>query len=810
MDTLLQDLRYGLRMLRKSAGFTVVAVITLALGIGANTAIFSVVNGVLLRPLPYPDPGRLVMVYESSRDFHKSSIAYPNFLDWRRENHSFTDIAAFRGDDVILTGSGQPEHLSGEYVSAGLFSVLGVRPLLGRGFLPQEDRQGANGVAMLSYGLWLRRFGGAKNIVGRALTLNGKSYTVVGVLPPDFRFRDQAEAYIPLGQWSAIELNDRQSHPGLHSIARLKPGVSLAAAQAEMSSIGHELADEYPKSNAGHGVTVVQMKDELVSYIRPTLLLLLGAVGFVLIIACANVANLLLARSTARQREFAVRAALGADRKRVMRQLLSESVLLSLAGGVLGLLLAFWGTHLVLAAIPDELPHTQQVGMDPYVLLFMLAVSLLTGVLFGLAPAFHTSNVNPQESLKEGSRGSGGGRHRTEGIFVVVEVALAMVLLAGAGLMIRSIWLLWRVDPGFNTSHLLKADVALSPTVTRSASSIRIAYQQMLDRVASAPGIQADAIASLIPLSGNDDEIGIWLGRGPQPAPDQMTSSLFYITTPGYLKVMGIPLLEGRFFNDRDTTASRPVVVIDDVMAKHLFPGQDPVGKQLNMMVIGPAEIVGIVGHVRHWGLDSDDTAKIRNEMYFPFLQIPDKYMPEIVVGAPLVLRTATAPLSTVSAVRANVAGPTNDQPIYSVRTMEQMISGSLTERRFTMLLLIIFASAALVLASVGIYGVISYSVTRRTHELGIRMALGAQKADVLRLVVRQGMILAVTGISIGIIGAVAVTRLLSGMLYNVRPTDPLTLLAVSFVLAGVALLACYIPARRATKIDPMVALRYE
>jgi predicted permease len=486
MDTLPQDSRYGLRMLRKSPGFTVVAVITLALGIGANTAIFSVVNGVLLRPLPYPDPGRLVMVYESSRDFHQSSIAYPNFLDWRRDNHCFTDIAAFRGDDVVLTGSGQPEHFSAEYVSATLFPVLRVRPLLGRSFLAQEDQEGAGGAVMLSYGLWQRRFGAARKVLGKALTLNGRNYTVVGILPSDFRFRDQADLYIPLGQWSAVRLTDRQNHPGLNSVARLKPGVSLAAAQAEMSSIAHELAEQYPKSNAGRGVTVVPMKDNLVGYIRPTLLLLLGAVGFVLIIACANVANLLLARSTAREREFAIRTALGADRKRVVRQLLSESVLLALAGGALGLLLAFWGTRLVLAAIPDELPHTQQVGMDPYVLLFMLGVSVLTGVLFGLAPAFHSSNVNPQESLKEGSRGSGGGRHRTEGAFVVVEVGLAVVLLAGAGLMIQSIWRLWRVSPGFNTSHLLTAEVALSPNVTRSPSSIRTAYQQMLDRVASA------------------------------------------------------------------------------------------------------------------------------------------------------------------------------------------------------------------------------------------------------------------------------------------------------------------------------------
>jgi len=824
MPTFWEDLRYSLRLFRKSPSFTLVAGLALALGIGANTAIFSVVNGVLLRPLPYPEPNRLLMVYETTAEFRGGSLAYPNFLDWRRENHSFTDMAAFRGDDFILTGAGQPEHLNGERASASLFPILGVSPMLGRSFTPEEDREGASGVVMLTYGFWQRRFAGSPDVLGKSLKLNAQSYTIIGVLPRDFRFRHAAELYTPLGAWDPLELNDRQNHPGLNGVARLKPGVTLAAAQAEMNSIAQQLSKQYPKEDAGRGVNLITMKEDTVANGRRTLLMMLGAVGFVLVIACANVANLLLAQSTARRREFAIRVALGASRRRVIRQLLTESVLLASGGGALGLLLAFWGTRQVLASFPGAVPRTQAVSIDPYVLLFTLGVSVLTGVLFGLAPAFHSSSVNPQESLKEGARGSGGGRHRTEGVFVALEVGLAVVLLAGAGLMIQSIWRLWRVDPGFETRHLLTAQVALSPTLGASvlgaqpsqaataagAISIRVAFQQMLDRVAHTPGVQAAALTSLIPLGPSDSEIGVWLGHRAQPPENQLSEVLFYIPTPDYLKAMKIPLLRGRFFDERDTTASSPVVVIDDVMAKHMFPGQDPIGQEISMLVIGPAQIIGVVGHVKHWGLDSDDSAKIRDEMYFPFFQVPDKFMPEIVVGANLMVRTSADPLSAVSAVRSQVAGPTNDQPMFGVQSMEQIIAQSLEERRFTMLLLIIFASTALVLASVGIYGVMSYSVTRRTHELGLRMALGATRGDVLNLVVREGMTVAAAGMAAGIVAALGLMRLLSSLLYGVRPTDPSTLVTVSLALAIVAFLASYIPARRATKVEPMNALRYE
>jgi len=800
-----QDFRYGFRTLRKNPAFTAIAMLALALGIGANTAMFSVVNGVLLRPLSYPDPDRLLMVFDS-----QTSVAYPDFLDWRRESQFFTDMGTFRSGDFNFTGAGQPEQVSGEYVSASLFPVLGVAPFLGRGFLPEEDRQGAACAVMLSYGFWKGRFGADPNILGKALTLNAASCAVVGVLPADFRFRERAQVYVPIEQWNSVELRTREEHPGLQVIGRLKRGATIETAQADLASICNGLARIYPKTNAGHGAKVVRMKDAMVGYIRPTLMLLVGAVGFVLIIACANVANLLLARSTARKREFAIRAALGADRGRVVRQLLTESVLLSLGGATIGLLLARWGTRLVLAAAPGSLPRSGEIGIDPYVLLFTLVVSVVTGALFGLAPAFHGANANPQEFLKEGARGAGGGHHRAEGVFVAVEIGLAVILLAGAGLMIESLWRLWQVDPGFNTHNVLTAKVALSPKVMASPQGIRLAYQQLLERVAAIPGAQSAAIASVVPLSENDSEIPFWPGTGPQPAQDRMTSAMFYIVTPDYASVMQIPLRRGRFFTDRDTIVSPPVVVIDDVLARRIFPGQDPVGRQMSIMVLGPVQVVGVVGHVKHWGLDSDDTANIREQIYFPFLQVPDKFLSEAVAGLTLLLRTGPEPLNLVSAVRAQVAGPTQDQPIYAVRTMEQIISRSLAERRFTMLLLIIFAATALLLAAVGIYGVMSYAVTRRTHELGIRAALGASHGEIVGLVVRQGMRLAAIGMAAGLVAALALTRFLAGLLYGVRPADPATLAAVTLLLGGIALLACYIPARRAAAVDAVVALRCE
>jgi len=805
-----QDLRYGFRTLRANPGFTAVAMLALALGIGANTAIFSVVNGVLLRPLAYPDAGRLMMIFETDSNFTHNSVAYPNFLDWRRESRSFTDIGAARSDDFNFTGVGVPEHISGEYVSASLFPTLGVAPFMGRSFLPQDDRQGAPCALMLAYGFWKQRLGADPNVVGKVLTLNAMSCGVVGVLRPDFRFRERAQVYVPIEQYNSVELRTRESRPGISVVGRLKPGVTMEAAQAEIASICSVLAGQYPKTNAGHGARLIPMKADIVGYIQSTLLLLVGAVGFVLIIACANVANLLLARSTARKREFAIRTALGAERGRIVRQLLTESVLLSLGAAAIGLLLARWGTSLVLAAAPDSLPRAAEIGIDPYVLLFTLAVSILTGILFGLAPALHGANANPQESLKEGARGAGGGRHRAESVFVAVEIGLAVILLAGAGLMMQSVWRLLQVDPGFNTRNILTTQVALSPKVMASPSAIRLAFAQMLGRVAAIPGVQSVAITSQVPLGPSDTEIPFWPGTGPQPPQDRITSAMFSIVTPDYLKTMQIPLRRGRFFTERDNLASPPTVVIDDVLARHFFPGQDPVGRQISVMVLGPVQIAGVVGHVKLGGLDSDDTAKIRDQIYFSFHQVPDKFMFGALVGLTLVLRTGPEPLSLLSGVRAQVAGPTQDQPIYAVSTMEQLILGSLAERRFTMLMLIVFAATALLLAAVGIYGVMSCAVTRRTHELGIRVALGSSRREIVGLVLRQGMLLAAIGLAGGLMAALALTRLMAGLLYGVRPADPATLGAVALVLGAIALAACYIPARRATAVDPVVALRCE
>jgi predicted permease len=577
-----QDLRYGFRTLRKNPGFTAVAMLALALGIGANTAIFSVVNGVLLRPLAYPDADRLLTIYETY-----SSVAYPNYLDWRRESRSFTDMGAFRSADFNFTGAGEPEHVSGEYVSGSVFPVLGVTPFLGRSFLPGEDQRGAPCAVMLDYGFWKRRFGADPNILGHALTLNAVSCAVVGVLPAGLRFQENARVYLPMEQWNSVELHTRESHPGLRVVGRLRPGVTVEAAQAEMASISNGLARQYPATNAGHGAKVVRMKDDMVKNIRPTLLLLVGAVGFVLIIACSNVANLLLARSTARKREFAIRAALGAARSRVVRQLLTESVLLSLGGAIAGLLLARWGTNFVLAAAPGSLPRSTEIEIDPYVLFFTLMVSIVTGLLFGLAPAFHGANANLQESLKEGSRGAGGGRHRTESIFVAVEIGLAVILLAGTGLMMQSVWRLWQVDPGFNTHNVLTTQVALSPKAMASPPAVRLAYQQLLERVAVTPGVQSAAITALVPLGESDSEIPFWPGTGPQPAQDRLNSGMFYIVTSDYPAVMQIPLRSGRFFTERDSLSSPPVVVIDEVLARHMFPGQDPVGQQISMTCWG-------------------------------------------------------------------------------------------------------------------------------------------------------------------------------------------------------------------------------
>jgi len=819
MQTLWHDIRYGLRMLASNAGFTIVAVLTLTLGIGANTAIFSVINGVLLQPLPYHDPNRLMILAEKTPEFDFMSIADPNLQDWQRENRSFESLAGFRWTDYDLTGDGMPEHLAARMVSASFFSTLGIKPVRGRDFEPQEDHIGAAPVVMIGGGLWKRRFGASPEVIGKMITLSGQGYTVIGVVPADFSLHGSVDVFTLLGQWDDVLAHSREAHPGLRAVGRLKPGVSMEQAQSDMNSVAAQLAQAFPKSNAHHSVNVGPLAQVIVGDVRPALLVLLGAVAFVLLIACANVANLLLARSATRRREMAIRAALGASQGRMMRQVMTEGVLMALAGGALGLLIAHWGTRAVLAAIPGGLPRMEDIGVDGWVLAFTLAVSVATGVIFALAPAIQMSRLDLQSTLREGSRGSTGGQHRLRSALMVAEVAASLVLLIGAGLMLKTMWRLSEVSPGFNPRNMLKFSVGLSPANRSNADRIRNAYRDLNQTILSLPGVQAAGEVDDVPLSGSDSEMPFWVSGRPRPSSQaEMLWALLYNVTPGYLRAMDIPLLRGRFVGDADTKGSAAVAVIDEVMAKGLFPHQDPVGQSIRIAVPdgfgpgldGPIEIVGVVGHVKHFGLDSDASSKIQYQIYLPLVQLPDQLMPLEAQNMTMMVRTSVDPLSLVSAVRRRVSERDSDEPVFDVQTMEKIISSSVAGRRFSMLLFGIFAGLALLLASVGIYGVISYTATQRTHEIGIRIALGAKRADVVRMVVGHGLRLSLVGIGAGLAAALALTRLMSSMLYDVRPTDFMTFAAVSTLLAGVAVLASYVPARRATRVDPIVALRYE
>ena len=820
MRVFLQDLRYGLRMLARNPGFAAVAVIALALGIGANTAIFSVVNGVLLQPLPYRDPGRLMRLSERSPDFGTMSVAYPNFVDWKDQNRSFAGLAAFRWDDYDVTGGGQPEHLSGKMVSADFFRVLGINPLLGRDFDPLADRLGASPVVLIGGGLWSRRFGSSPAVLGSQLKLGGRSYTIVGVVPAGFQLEGKVDVYTLLEQWDDILARSREMHPGMYVVGRLKPGVTQAQAQSEMTAIAARLAEAYPKSNSSHGVNVAPLTGVIVGNVRPTLLVLLGAVGFVLLIACANVANLLLARFTGRQKEIAIRSAIGAGRVRVVRQLLTESVVLALAGGIAGLAIAHWGTQAVLAAVPGGLPRMENIGVDGWVLAFTLGVSLLTGIVFGLAPALHVSVADLHEALKEGSRGSSARHRRLRNLLVVSEVAAALVLLAGAGLMLRTIRSLGAVNPGFDPGHVLTFSVGLSPASTSSSDRILQTFEQTVERIQSVPGVKSAAVSSLIPLGGSDSEIPFYVNGRPRPTSQgDMSWALLYATSPGYLKAMDIPLLRGRYIGPQDMHRGSHVVVIDDFMARTVFPREDPLGKNIVIADLSgdlgpeasvPMEIVGVVGHVSHWGLDSDVTARVRSELYLPLSQIPDQFMKGMAGSSVFVVRTGADPLVTLPAVRGAVLEAGNDQPVYGVQTMDQIVSASIADRRFSMLLLGVFAGLALLLAAVGIYGVISYTVAQRTREIGIRMALGAGQVDVLKVVVAQGMLPVLAGLAIGLAASFGLTRLMAGMLYGVSAGDPVTFIGVALVLAAVALIATLVPARRAARVAPVVALRCE
>ncbi len=812
MGNLMQDVRYAVRMLLKNPGFTLVAVLAVALGIGANSAMFSVINAVLLRPLPYHEPDRLVTIWEESpeRDMFEMPISFANFRDWEDQNHVFEYISAYTFTNLNLTGAGEPARLLAVRSSANLFSLVGPAPLLGRPFLPEEDKEGANRVVILSQGLWQRRFSSDSGIVGQSLTLNNQSYTVVGVMPASFQFpvgfgylgkvlNDPVDLYVPL---AATSKEARRGSYSFFSIGRLKPGITIDQARAEMTAIESRLEQQYPDGNTGIGIVLIPTHEQTVKEIRPALLVLLGAVAFLLLIACANIANLLLARAASRQKEIAIRTALGASRLRVLRLLLTESVILSLAGGCLGLLLALWGTDALMALAPDNIPRLNEVGVDARVFGFTLAVSVLTGIVFGLIPSIHASKPDLNEALKEGSRGSTGGvaGKRIRSALVAVEVALSLVLLIGAGLMIRSFLRLQQMNLGFNPDNVLAVNLSLSPSKYPEDRQQVAFFQAALERLQSLNGVQSAGATTGLPLtlslSGSDFRIE---GR-PEPEPGKEMIINTRSVSPGYFRTLGIPLIKGRDFSDRDKGDAPKAAIINYDLARIYFPDEDPLGKRITFDDGGSwISIVGVIADVKQLGLDSS----AKPEVYFPYLQMTAPTMS-------IVVRTGSNPLNLVAAMKDQIQEIDKDLPIADVKTMRQLLSESVSGRRFNMLLLAVFAGVALVLAAVGIYGVMSYSVSQRTHEIGIRMALGAQTSDVLKLVVGEGMLLAIAGVTIGLVASLFLTRLMSSLLFRVSATDPITFALISVILTGVALAASLVPARRAVKVDPMVALRYE
>jgi predicted permease len=806
MQTVWQDVRYGIRMLGKAPGFTTVAVIVLALGIGANTAIFSVVNSVLLRPLPFKDPGRIVFVNKIAAKGELAGVEGREFLDWQKQNETFEQIAAYTDNNFNLSGIGEPERVSCAQVSASLFPLFGVRPLIGRAFLPEEDRPGHNQVAVISRGLWQRRFGSVDSLADQILTLNGKSYAVVGVMPSSFEFPPGPEIWLPI----ALDA-EQETHGEFWSlvdvVGRVKQGSGIESARLELATLSSRLPNDGPAMGSETRIELVPLHEHLVKDVRLALLVLLGAVGFVLLIACANVGNLMLVRGAARQKEMAIRVAIGASRWRLARQLLTESLLIALLGGSMGVLLALWGVDLLVAAIPAELAGTihglSEIGIDRQALAFTLVVSILTGVVFGLAPALVASKPNLTEVLKQGGKNARAahGPGSLRGALVVAELALALVLLAGAGVMIKSFARLMDVTPGFRTENVLTMRLELPRSRYADPQQAARFFQQVLDRVETLPGVESAGAINHRPLSGYSLVSFFSIEGSPRPQPGKDQPIIVGVSTPDYFRAMGIPLLSGRFFNEQDAEGAATVAIINQAMARRFFQDQDPIGKTIGFACKDGLcrKIVGVVGDIRQQGLGEE----IRAEAYLPYLQFPSNSMT-------LVLHTATDPLSFVAAVRGRVQEVDKDQPVSDIKTMQKRLSDSVAQPRLTMTMLGIFAAFALILAAVGIYGMMSYTVSGRTHEIGIRMALGAQRQDVIKLVLGQAALLAVAGTAIGIGAAVALTRVLSSLLFGVSATDPVTFAVVSIILTGVALGACFVPARRATKVDPMIALRYE
>ena len=814
---MLQDLRYGIRLLLKNFGFTAVVVLTLALGIGANAALFSVVNGVLLKPLPFPDSEQLVTIHQSKPNFDTGAIPYPNFLDLQKENQTLSAIAISRSHAYSLVGVGEAQRVSARLVSADYFNVFGLKPQLGRTFAAADDSSSAEPVVLISGRFWADKLGSASDVLQKNLTLDNKSYRIIGVIPATFNLTRGVDVYVPIAQWNSPAMQSRGAALGIHGIGRLKPGVTVAQAQADLDRIMQALAVAYPATNKGNGAKVIPMMERLVGNVEGTLWTLLAAVGFVLLIACVNVSNLLLARSTSRTREYAIRAALGASHWRLLRQSLTETTVLALIGGALGLGIAAWGTKLALQALSTTLPRAEEIGLDGRVVLFTFGVSLLTGLLAGIVPALKTSQRRFNQTLKEGGRGASVGRARLQGAFVAVEMALALVLLIGAGLMIRTLNALWNVDPGFRADNVMTFTLGLPPSMRNSnPESIRTTLRDLNESVRSTPGVEAVAFSDgAVPMQGADD-LRFWIDGQPKPTSgSEMYGAFVYTVEPDYLKAMGIPLKQGRFFTVADDQRAPAVVVIDEALANKYFKDKDPIGTRIFLDEETPLQIIGVVGHVKQWGLDSDDSQSLQAQLYLPFRAMTDPAMTGAVGGVGVVVRfqgedNGTKASPFFGSVRGALQRQNNQNVVSNVQTLNQVIADSLAERQFSMIVLGVFAAVALLLSTLGIYGVISYLVGQRAHELGIRLALGAGRMDIMRLVLGHGMKMAIAGIVVGLAAAFGLTRLMATMLFGVGATDPATFGIIALILMVVAFLACYVPARRATKVDPLTALRSE
>lgn len=818
---MIQDLRFALRMLLKKPGFTLVAVLTLALGIGVNTAIFSIVDAVLLRPLPYPDSERLVFVNERTPQAEKVFVAWPNFLDWRAQNRVFEHIGVFNRDSYNLTGDGEPERLLTGQVSADVFAALQVNAALGRAFNSDEDQKSGPPVVVLSHGLWQRRFGADPNILDRTIKLNDRSYTVIGVMPPEFQFPARVELWVPAGQVS-IDWQERGNHPGLYGVARLKPGVTIEQARADTEAIALSLEQQHPDTNRDHRVMLTPLLENIIGDVGWTLWVLLGAASFVLAVACANVASLLLVRAAARKREMAIRAALGASRARLARQLLTESVMLALVGGGAGLLLAHWSVKLLVAGGGIVLPRVSEIRLDGRVLVFAAAASFLTGVLFGLAPAWQTGKASLQRTLKEEGQSLSAGKQRVGSALIVAEIALALVLLVGAGLLLRSFYQLNKVDPGFDYDHLLSFSLSLPQKKYAKLEQRIDFFSNLNEKLSALPGAQSVGLASGLPFGSSSWRNSFVVEGRPIPPPSELPLLEACLVSPDYFRTMGIPLRAGRYFNEQDSrqhlagrdlsalnegakgVAGLNAIIIDEEFARRYWPAEDAVGKRIRL---GPVDsgtpfltVVGVVGHVK---MDKLSAESNRVQAYFSYLQLPFSNMAAVI-------KSHLEPAQMIAAARRQVQALDANQPIYNLRTLEQIRADSIAPERLNLMLLGLFAALALILAAVGIYGVVSYAAAERTHEIGIRLALGAPAGDVLKMVVGQGMRLAVIGSAIGVLASLALTRTLKSLLFGVSTTDPLTLAAIVLLLTSVALLACYLPARRATKVDPLVALRHE